>query len=263
MTRSDSVATLRVLAMSVFLLLPSTSVSQDAVQRDPQAIAVLTKSLASLSSAVANDIVATGTVTRTSSTGTDSGTIRVLVRGTGQSAEQIMIGGATEEYVFAAWECSEKKKDGIRRATSLEWAANGLSLILPSVLVTGALQDSDIEIRYMGRETLEGQIVDHVRIRKTYGSTPHLQHLAEFSQKELYLDTNSGLLRKISLYRREFGGAWPKTYYETVFSAYQSQTGVTFPSQIQQSRNGVLWLRIHIEALAVNTGLTDADFPIQ
>ena len=94
-------------------------------------------------------------------------------------------------------------------------------------------------------------------------STPRLRHLAGFSVKELWIDASSRLPRKLAYERRAASGAAPRIPVAVFFSDYRNVGGVLYPFRIEKSLNGTPWATITIQNVAFNTGLTDADFPVE
>src|SRR5467141_1372305 len=71
------------------------------VQRDPQAVTVLTQSIAAMGGSVPTDSVASGTVTLVAGSLTETGTIGILTRGVDQSSEQIQTPSVTHKIIYS------------------------------------------------------------------------------------------------------------------------------------------------------------------
>src|SRR5437667_11996911 len=96
------------LLATLFLFLTQSSPQQFAtvVQRDPQALAVLQSSIASMG-ALPADSNATGTVTIVEGSSTSAGTIQIQTRGLDQSSEQLQLPSASRLLIYSKGEAAE------------------------------------------------------------------------------------------------------------------------------------------------------------
>ena len=244
------------------LLCPLPVGAQQPVPRDPRALAILAQSLAAMGGTVPRDSVATGTVVLVAGSLTETGTLRILIRGVDQTASQIQTQDRSRQETYSGGLASLKEGSSTK-ALSLELAASSQWLGFPLILIAAALNNPDIAFQYVGLETLDGLAVHHVRLWNTFSSNPEMRHLAEFTVKDLWLDASSSLPRKLSCIRRAASGAEPGIPLDVYFSDYRNVGGVLYPFRIEKSLNGTPWATITIQSVAFNTGLTDADFPIR
>jgi hypothetical protein len=133
----------------------------------------------------------------------------------------------------------------------------------PLPFLASTLANADEYIRYVGPETLNGQSVEHIQVWNSFASKPHLQKLAPFSLKDVWIADFSGLPVKIAYARRVSGGLAPSIPVEVLFSHYSNVNGIVFPFQIEKSMNGMPWQTITIETVSFSTGLTAAQFQVQ
>jgi len=249
--------------VSVFLLFLSISlVVRAPAQQDPQAIAVMRQSIAAMGSIVPPDSSATGTVTIVEGSTTQSGTIQVLTRGTGQTAETITLAGDQRVVIYSNGDAKEVS-GGQSVNPPLELIVTDQCTNFPLPLLQSLLNNADEAFRYIGQETLNGVSVQHIQAWNTFASSPRLQSLAPFSTNDIWFDTSSGLPLKIAYSRRAGGGAVPSIPVEVFFSNYRNLSGILYPFQIQKSYNGTPWETISIQTVAFNTGLTDAQFQVE
>ncbi len=255
------------LLVSVFTLIPvcrpqtTPQAPPPAPVRDPQAIAALQQAFAAMGGVLPSDSVATGTATIVEGSQTQSGTIRVLTRSYDQSLEDIQTPIDNRVVVFSRMQAAETRS-GATNLLHFEPAAASQCFDSSLPLVAWALQSTDAAVSDRGLETLNGQPAHHVHLWNTFASIPKLGPPSEFTIKDLWLDPATGFPIKLAYERREAGGSSPRMRIEIVYSDYQSISGVSYPQQIQKSFNGVPWTSITINAFALNTGLTDADFPL-
>lgn len=232
------------------------------VLRDPQAVAILQQSYTAMGRTVPNDSVANGTLTVVAGSLAETGSIQILTRGTKQSLEQVTTPTATRSVVFSQGQANEQIGTVVR-PLYLERAASSESALFPLVLVADALNNPDAAIQYVGAETLNGVSVIHIRTWNTYTSQPDWQGIAEFTMKDMWFDSKSALPVKLSYMQCETGGnSNSDVLVEVFFSGFQNFTGVMYPSSVAKWLNGTLWMKVQINSVNLNTGLTDANFPI-
>jgi len=232
------------------------------VTRDPQATALLQNAVRSMGGNAPTDSVATGNVVVVAGSLTTSGTIRILTRGTDQTSEQLSLPQSTETMVYSRGEANGTT-NGTIQSLSLERTASCQSAAFPLPFLAAALTNSDEAIQYIGLETPGQAQVRHIRTWNTYNSNPSLQFLSDFTITEIWLDASTNLPLTISFTRRNGSGAQPKIPIAFSYSDFRSANGVLYPYQIQESVNGTPWATITIQSVALNTGLTDADFPVR
>ncbi len=244
------------------LLVSVCLAAQQVPQRDPQAVAILQQSLAAMGGSVPTDSVATGTIVVVAGSTTETGTIRILSRGADQSSEQIHTTTGNRAVIYSRGFANETRGTTVN-SLQMELVVSSQSPDFPLPLFVGALSNSDFAFQYVGQETLDGSPVQHIRFWNTFSSKPRLQKVAEFSVKDVWVDAASGLPRKLSYDRRAGGGSAPRIPVAIFFSDYRNIGGVLYPFLIKKSYNGTPWTTITIQNVAFNTGLTDANFPVQ
>lgn len=246
-------------------LFPSTSPPPQATQtvtRDAQALAILQQAVSAMGTPP-TDSLATGEVTVTAGSSTETGSIEILTRGVEQTLERRITPSATSEFVYSAGLASAS--DGqTRKGSSLEWAQTAQSTVFPLPLLAGGLQNPDIAFAYVGQDTVEGTLASHIQFWNTFASNPQRQALASLPRRDVWISTTTGLPLRISFTEQD-GRGWtvPKTRIETTYEKYQAVSGVMYPLLIDETLNGSQWLTITITNVALNTGLSDSNFPLE
>lgn len=253
------------LVVSLLLAVPVVTTAQTAStpQRDPQAITVLAQSIAAMGGTVPMDSIATGSVTIVAGSSTQSGTVRILTRGSDQTSEEITFSLPTSKIVHSRGAGSELQ-NGVSKRMNLQKAATSQCPDFPLPLLSAILNNSEMTLQYIGLETLNGASVHHVRSFDTLASRPRLQSVSRFTTKDIWIDAVSALPRKISFTRREADGA-PSRFgipVDVFFSDYRRIGSTTYPFQIKQSLNYSPWLTITVQNVSFSAGLTDSDFPV-
>ena len=248
-------------AFTFFAACP-VALSQSPPPRDPRALVLLQQSLAAMGGVVPADSVATGTVTITAGSKTDTGTIRILTRGLSQSVEEFDLPDGKWSDIFSGGLGAHKAADKLEEQ-SLEWACSAQSASFPLVLISSFLNNPDSAFEYVGLEESGGAKLHHIRITNTFASNAKLKHLSEFSIRDLWLDAASGLPRRLSYERRAAGGAEPRIPMEVRYSDFRTVAGILYPFRIEKDFNGTPWATIKVSSVTFSTSLTDLVFAVR
>jgi hypothetical protein len=256
----------RLALVFIFALLVSASVcaqqSTLPAQRDPTAIALLQKSVATMATNVPADTSATGSVTIVEGSTTESGTIRILTRGMDQTAEEITLSGGDRAVIYSKGDA--KEVNGSKSTIPpMELIVTDECPDFPVPLLLSIVNNTDEAFQYVGQETFNGISVQHVLVWNTFASNSKIQKLAPFTKTDIWLDSNTSLPVKLAYARRAGEGAVPSIPVEVFFSNYKNVNGILYPFQVKKSYNGTPWETIIIASVAVNTGLTDTDFTVE
>jgi hypothetical protein len=239
----------------------SSQQSTSAPQRDPQATALLQASVRAMGGSVPSDSVATGSVDVVAGSLTTSGTVRILTRGTDQTLEQLSLPQSTVATIYSRG-AANATRDGTTQSLSLERTASCQSAAFPLPFLAAALANPDEAIQYVALETSGQPQLQHIRVWNTYNSNSAFQFLSDFTTTDIWLVASSGLPKSISFTRRDGGGASPKTLLTVSYSTFQRTGAILYPNSIHISINGTPWATTTIQSVSLNTGLTDADFPV-
>ena len=231
------------------------------VQRDPQALAALQRSVAAMGRSVPLDSTANGTATTEAGSLTENGTVTILTRGMSQTSEQIQAPhGST--IVYSNLQASQVT-DSVMTPLSSELASSSRSLAFPLPLLAAILNNPDSSYVYVGLESLNGLQVHHLQYWNSFSSKPKFQFLTPFTLTDIWIDAGSNVPQRISQMRKAGRGSEPRFQIDVYFSNYQIVNGVLYPFLIQKSLNGSPWITFTITNVTFNTGLTDANFPVQ
>jgi hypothetical protein len=251
----------------LFSVLPFSLLAQQKAQtavaptRDPQALAVLQQSFTAMGKTLPADSVATGTVLLVEGSSNLEGTIRIVTRGADQSIEDITLENDHRVVVYSRLAAKETRA-GKTSVASLELSLSSQTPDFPLPLIVWALASPDASASYVGLEQVNGESLHHIRIWNAFTSNPALQSRAEFSIRDIWIDSARFLPRKISYVRRVASGAVPRIPVEVIFTNYQETSGILYPFLIQKKFNGTPWATITISTVRLNTGLAETDFPV-
>lgn len=221
-------------------LLSLCAAAQESLQRDPQAILLLTQAVAAMGGNAPGSSLATGTIDLVEGSLQETGTIRIVTRRLEEVREEIQTNRGLRARIYANG-VAARVRGFEQERLSLEMAASSRSPNFPLPLLVAALNDIDSAFEYVGQESLDGVTVHHIRFWNTHASNLRLQHLAEFSLKDLWIDAASGLPTKLSYDQREGGGATPRIRVGASCSDYRDVGGVLYPFLIERIYNGTPW----------------------
>ena len=260
---------IKVLAFAASLLLISNSsagISQtpttitSAPQRDPQAVALLQKSV-SVMGVPPSDSTATGSVTTVAGSLTQQGTVTILTRSSTKTSIQFQMPNNPWTVVFNSGQAN-KIETSQTTVYPLELASSSQCLYFPLPFLSGILNNADYSVQYIGQESLGSATANHIVVQNTFNSNPTYQFLSPFTVAEIWIDASSALPVKIGVIRREGGGSTPKIPISVSYSNFQTVSGVRYPFTIQESINGTVWATTTLQSVVFNSGLTDNNFPV-
>jgi hypothetical protein len=266
MARS-SLACVLVLSVSLAFALPVTIAAQQggppppAFVRNPQALSLLQQSFAAMGGTLPSDSTATGTVTIVEGSRTETGVIKVLTKGVEETLEDIQADNDHRALIYSHLQAADTKND-TTTLESLQLAGSSECPDFPLPLIAWAITKQDAALVYVGSESIAGEAVQHIRIWNGFISRPRLQYLAEFTVRDLWMDSTTFLPRRISFSRRGGGSHVPSVSVAFNYANYQNVNGVFYPFQIQKNLNGTLWTTITISTVTLNSGLSDSEFTL-
>lgn len=238
------------------------SQAQVAAPRDPQAVLLAAQSSAAMGGTIPTATAATGTAQLVEGSLEETGRIRILTRGWGESREEVQTPSGLRGRVFSNGLAGRLSDAGCKEV-SLELAASSQTPNFPLVLLARALNDPDFAFAYVGLEEMEGVSAHHIRFWNSYASKPKLKPLAEFTVKDLWIDAATGLPRALFYDQREAGGDAPRILVGARYSDYRNVGGVLYPFLVERIFNGTLWATIRIDNVFLNASLSDADFAVK
>lgn len=250
------------LVCAFLLVLNVPAIAQTSPTRDPQAVLLLQKSVAAMGGVAPSDSTATGAIKLVAGSLKDSGTVTVLTRGLDETAEKLQM--SQEGYravIYYSWQAN-RVTGTINTPLHLELAATSQCPDFPLPLLVAALNDGDFALQYIGAETIDGQSAYHVRFWDTFASDKQLQSLADFTKRDVWISAASGIPIRLTYNRRAGGGSAPSIPMQVDYANYRNVSGILYPFLIKKSKDGTPWVTITVQSVQLNTGLTDASFPV-
>jgi hypothetical protein len=249
---------LRLITAFVLALVVTSSAT---AAQDPQGLAILTQTFKALGGTLPVDSQASGTFDRVTGGIEDSGTIQILTRGYTQTAETITSGGNTTEIVYSQGYAAQKDEKG-SALFSLEYSLSADSAVFPLITVAAAIQDPNSTIQFVGKETLNGVDAYHLTVSRGLADQ-NFKDLLAFSQKDIWVATDTGLPLEISYQMRDGEASAPSIAAALFFSDYRSVNEVMYPFLISKNVNGPPYMTIKISSVSFGVGLSDQDFALK
>jgi hypothetical protein len=155
--------------------------------------------------------------------------------------------------------------DGVSHQMAFHNLMVGSSWFFPTFPIAQALSASGYVATYIGRETHNGQAVEHISVSQNSASViPHssvsYQHL---SQLDLFLDSNTLLPAALSFNVHPDNNALVDIPVEARFSDYRPVNGAQIAFHVQKYMNGFPALDFQAQSVTLNSGLSPNQFTVQ
>jgi hypothetical protein len=232
------------------------------VQKDPQALSILTQALnvAGGTSALATiqDFSGTGTVNYYWGDG-EQGTVVVKGRGAAEFRVDATLPEGVRTWAVCNGAGFVAEASGSTRAIAYENAVNMGSLTFPYAYLTFAEGDPDTNIAYVGLEVQNGAQVQHIQFQKMFASD-EAGVLSKLTVRDFYFDAMSLALVSTKDMVHPKDKATIDGSHEVDFSNYQKVNGILVPYSVSESVDGRLVERIELNQFEFNVGLQDSSF---
>ena len=252
--------------LAIFLVTLTLS-QQDLVtsdlQNSVQASQVLVKSSQVMGGSPPADTVATGTATVVAGTDTASGTVKVLTKNSDQSLEETSLPNGVSRIIYSHGAAAILVPGSALQQVSMERAMSGQSAVYPLPLIAQILSSPDSVYELVGTEDVAGISCFHILTWNSFISHPKVQFLSEFTKRDIWVEVQTGLVRRLSYEIRDAGGAVPRLSMDVYYSDYRNIGVGLYPYDVRESMNGTPWMKITIQSAVANTGLSDSEFQIQ
>lgn len=251
-------------AIALWFLTLRAVLSQNSVQRDQEALTILTQTIAAGGGqellASIRDLTETGTVTYNFADPV-TGKVTVKSRGLHQFRIDADLDGGKRSTVVNGDGGSLKEADGRNWPIYRQSATDIESLTLPYLALIAAIQDASTRIIYSGLTTHNGTSVYDIRIEKV--RTFEQKSVSTQGTREghdIYIDPQSYLIMAVSDQVRFSGGGDQGVAHEILYSSYQAENGIPMPLAVSERVRGVTTLIMQLDQVTFNSGLTDSDF---
>lgn len=260
-------ASLGLLCSIGFWLSPTAAISQNAVQRDQQALTILKQTIAASGGqqllASIQDITETGKIAFHAANSDDMDS-NVTVKGRGLHQLKLEADQSTGKrtVVVNGYGGSLKGADGRSMPLNHQSAAGLGSITLPYLILIAAVQDTSTKIVYKGLVTHNGASVHDVRFQTVYPKQQDPQgDRGEREARDFYIDPNTLFITAVSD-RFHFSRAPHDEgiVHEVLYSNYQPEDGIIVPLTIVETAHGVTSFTMKLSHVTFNSGLGDSEF---
>jgi hypothetical protein len=236
------------------------------VQRDPQALTILTQVLNNAGGGTAlaaiQDFTGAGSITYYWAGEEVQGTVTVKGRGIGQFRLDATLPMGARSFVTNNGAGSMIEVDGRTMLIPSNQAVNiGSSIIFPLGQLLVAQKDISWSVSYLGIVTHDGSQVHEIRLQKisTDNNNPYSSK-SKLTKTDFFIDPNTFLILSVQdkAYRKD--GEPGDIIHEMQFSSYETSNGILVPFSITELIGGQQTAKIQLNQITFNSGLTDADF---
>jgi hypothetical protein len=238
-----------------------------ALQRDVQAISLLQQCLAAMGGAQAlllQDSVAIGEAQTFLPDGTTV-TLPIVKKskGTRMVRTELQRPEGTRIRVVNGGVGGIRNPDGTtRKQFSNNTVAERIEHI-PALSILSEWQSSNIEIRYIGPDTLTGNPAQVISVSFIPTSDPTWTEFYRTTTQALfYIDQSTGFVSKIQYQNFAERDSNVSEKVEIFFSDYRVVSGIQFPFKQASYADGRLRSTVTFSSVAFNTGLSDAEFAV-
>jgi hypothetical protein len=258
------------LSVSVLLCIIPLAFAQHPPESDPQALSLVTQSLAALTNGVpVNDVVLTGSANWIAGSDQETGLATLQAKGTGESRIDLNLSGGTRAEIRNDSPGSPQGETVAPDGSLQRWAEHNCwinaSWFFPTLSILAATSDSSVVLSYVGVENRGATSVHHIRAYRNLSdkSTPFTELVQRLSSEDIYLDSASLLPVAFGFTAHPDDDEDANILVEIDFSSFQPMNGILVPTHVQKLINGGLALDVTVFGAAVNSGMTDLPFTIQ
>lgn len=250
------------------LITPLLANAQPQAPRDPQAVALAGQALTALTGRTQiNDVTLTGTVTRTAGSDTEEGNVTLKALGLADSRFDLSLPSGQRSGVRNSANGFPQgywiTPDGTVHTVAAHNCLVDAAWFFPALSSLAAITNPNLAMSYIGSEIQRGIPVQHIRFWLYEPNSGAPDFIAQVSTMDFYLDSQSFLPVMVTFNTHPEGDGGTNIPVEIDFSNYQVVNGDPVPFHIQKFLNGSLLLDVTVQAVTLNSGLTDSDFSVQ
>ena len=254
---------LRFIALGTVLVIPAlaqpTAVApQPVAQQDPQALSLLSQSLAAMTKGrPISDVKLQAQVTRTAGSETDTGSATLEAAGYDKSNTNFALTSGPRLEIRNGTAGVKSAADAVNHPIAMHNTWTAAPWFAPALVIQSWVQDSSFSLAYAGLEDRDGSQVHHVHASRNLNADPQMTSL---SGMDLYLDPQSFLPASLAYNTHPDDDLGVNLAVQVTFASYQAFSGMLAPSRIQSFLQNSLLLDISVTAASANNGLAASDF---
>ena len=255
----------RVPLFLVSILISSAAAAEAQVTKDPQALAVLTQMAAATGwnpGSIPRDAVATGTVTRYRGDVQEALSVTVKARGARQHRTDLQAPVGQTSTIVNGDSAAAVKPDGnyfipTHSAISMQpWC-------FPFFSDLTAAADPAVSLRYIGTETVAGQLAHRVEIKREPSASDPLRLVRRRAgQLTVWISASTFFPIRIEYVRIANDNPTAARPGIRIFSDYRAVNGLALPFHQEEFAGGQRLYALQLNSVNFNVGLSDADFAL-
>jgi hypothetical protein len=234
-----------------------------APSQDPQAVAVLRRSLAALGApgvATIQDTVIHATTTPAPNSGGEPGTLTITTKGARLIRFDGSGGAKNSSTIYNAGREMRSSDKGWLAAPAAN-AHHKRIEHLPALMLAYEIARGDLSATYVGEETIATQSVHHIRVARVSQLGNAIDATTTgVTELDVYVDAQTFLITKIA-YPLASEIDWRITFpVEIYYDQYQTINGIAVPHHQRYFFNGQPIHELQITSVAINQGTPDSLF---
>lgn len=240
-----------VLFFAVSIPANSQTVSQTVVSKDPTTVNLLSRAVGVLASGVPiNSVTLTASVTRTVGPDVETGTASLEALGGADSRVSLALTDGQQTEIINQSQArpggQRTDTDGTIHPTALHNCFSPASWFFPALAFNQAMNNPLATITYVGQETDNGQVVQHIRFWRTVpaqnSTAAALAMIEKLSTVDVYLDTATASPVALMFNTHPEDNANIEFATKILYSDIQTLNGMRTPVHIQKIVNNTLLL---------------------
>jgi hypothetical protein len=256
------------LVLSAVFLIPSAA--QQPAAANTQAAAFLQRAFAALSGGQSlSDVTLSGAARRIAGADDETGTGVFKAISSGASRVELSLPSGKWSEILSTSPTQPSGSwtgpDGLSHEMAFHNLLAGSSWFFPTFPIVQGLSASGYIATYVGRQTHNGQAVEHISVsQNSPSSIPHsgvtYQHL---SQLDFFLDPTTLLPEAMIFNMHPDNNALVDIPIEVRFSDYRPVNGARVAFHVQKYMNESLMLDFQAQSVTLNSGLSANQFTVQ
>lgn len=211
-----------------------------------------------------SDVTLTGSALWIRGSERDTGVVTMKVKGADKSRVDLVLASRTVAEIrtnsISDPQCWSVQPNAAFQALAVHNCWTDAAWFFPAL--TSLVASPNAAITYLGKETRNGIVVDHLRSQRYVSDQkPRIVTLiAKLSAVEYYLDASSLLPVAMEYKTHPTDDLNTDIAVEVRFADYRSVNGVMIPFRVQTFINGGLALDVSVDNVVLNSGLADSAF---
>jgi hypothetical protein len=244
----------------------SASASAEPIQKDAAGVAILDKMLATAGwGTVGNpaDLVASGTITYFAGSDSQTRSVRYKLLGTSEASTEITVDAGTTQTISNGKTAATILPDGTASRLPSYLAHSMRQEIFPFLAPVIGPNDSDVSVSVVGTRQINADLCTGVALARRLERTDPRASLEDIvSPITIWISSSTYLPVEIDSVLTSIDNYRALLHLSRTFSDYRAIQGLAIPFHQEEAIEGQRASVLDLTEVQLNTGLTDADFPV-